>query len=145
MGHFCSSCVIHAPNPQNNESFEERHMLYMNKAATPHGSKSYNFLPFQFVRSPWICVSVVWLWCSLSSHLEPVLAEISLHWHHLYMSEPERQLEPFFPHLPVDTVLLSQMREEFLVSFGPGFRAISLQLKHSNSDSSHWQRAEVPK
>lgn len=28
IGHFCSSCVIHAPTPPNNESVEENHAVH---------------------------------------------------------------------------------------------------------------------
>lgn len=37
-----------------------------------------------------------WLWCSLYSHLKPLLKEIGLLWHRTCVSGPEKCLEPFF-------------------------------------------------
>lgn len=72
--------------------------------------------------------------------LEPLLGKISLLWHHTRVSEPEKQLQPFLPHLPVDSIIERvKCMQNSQAGLPLAFQQVSPE--HSNSSSSHWQRA----
>ena len=120
VGHLCTGCVVHTPDPP------KQWISWRDAYCT--GSRPVLLMPV----NPLTCVSGVLTvseWCSLgcSSHLEPLLGERRLPWHHACVSETEGQLECFLP-VPTCLMVLSRQTHQGLSGWSDhGLRAVPTQ------------------